>query len=101
MKKVTKKQYNQAVMPPIYDIIEGKYKVLYINYGKLRFTASYVDKAPNVGSSMIWDSIQYKVSYVNEKEKRFSAVFVQIITEPQDVPLPEDTIKTKNVATLI
>ena len=50
---------------------------------------------------MIWDSIQYKVSYVNEKEKRFSAVFVQIITEPQDVPLPEDTIKTKNVATLI
>lgn len=92
---MTKKQYNKAVMPPINIYIENKYKILYINYGKLRFTASYKDISPEIGKELIWDNIVYKVSYINEKEKRFSAVMLRIIT-------PEVEEKSSSdVATLI
>jgi len=69
-KPASKKQVSKALMPEVGTIIDGKYKVIYINYMQFRITCKGKN-FPEMGEVLDIDSKLFKVG-----EDRFSADFI-------------------------
>lgn len=91
--KVTKKTFQKMVMPPENSRMVDGSRIVYINYGKLRFTA-ISDDLPEIGTILEWNDKVYKVCYLNPEKKRFSAEFIGF-KKPAERPKEsiEDTAK--------
>jgi len=76
--QVSKSQFKQIVMPPVGTVVEGKYKVDYVHYGKLKFTAK---GTPMMGDTLIWEGRKYVVNYF-VKEDKFYAEFAGFVENP-------------------
>jgi len=76
--QVSKSQFKQIVMPPVGTVIEGKYKVDYVHYGKLKFTAK---GTPMMGDILTWEGRKYVVNYF-VKEDKFYAEFAGFAENP-------------------
>ena len=88
---ITKKAFQRMVMPPIGTQIEDGSRVMYVNYGQMRFTA-VTDDLPKMGIFLEWKDMAYEVCYLNPKKSRFSAKFVGF-KKPIERP-EEDTSQT-------
>ena len=89
--------FKKMVVPPVGIIIEKRYKVIYINTGQIRFTASLLPgiEYPKIDDNIMWKGRIFKVSYVNNKKNRFSAIFNKFAENPNKIN------NTENVAELI
>lgn len=76
--QVSKSQFKQIVMPPVGTIVEDKYKVDYVHYGKLQFTAK---GTPMMGDTLVWEGRKYVVNYF-VKEDKFYAEFAGFVENP-------------------
>lgn len=75
---ISKKQFKQAVMPPKGSVVEEKYKVDYVHYGRLSFTSN---GNPEIGTMLVWEGRKYMVDY-QPKPGKFSATFAGFVENP-------------------
>jgi hypothetical protein len=89
IKGMTKKTFQKLVMPPVGANIYGS-KVIYINHGKLRFTAGTNTTLPEIGMIMEWKDRAYKICHINKQKNRFSAEFIGF-KKPIERPVNDNT----------
>lgn len=77
----TKKELKSMLMPVVDTVINDKYKVIYNNLGKLRFTASYKEMPPNLYEDITLEDKIYEVGYIDDKKKVFTATLKNIKQE--------------------
>ncbi len=76
---ISRKQFRKAVMPVTGTQI-GSYKIDYVNYAQLRFTAK-APKIPDLGEIIEWMGRKYVVNHII-KDGRFSAQFCGFVENP-------------------
>jgi hypothetical protein len=76
---VSRKQFRQAVMPVTGTQI-GDYKIDYVNYAQMRFTAK-TKAMPDLGQIIEWMGRKYIVNHII-KDGRFSAQFCGFVENP-------------------
>ncbi|HRR48558.1 MAG TPA: hypothetical protein P5293_01070 [Bacteroidales bacterium] len=76
---ISRKQFRKAVMPVTGTQI-GSYKIDYVNYAQLRFTAK-ASKIPDLGEIIEWMGRKYIVNHII-KDDRFSAQFCGFVENP-------------------
>ena len=92
----TQKEIKRMLMPTVGTDING-YKVVYVNLGKLRFTATYDSVPPEINYDIIQEDKVYTVQYIDGKNKRFTATLSDVI---QKVPEVSDEMNTDEVTKL-
>lgn len=88
----TQKQIKKILMPIVGTILEGQYKVTYVNLGKLRFTGTYGGKAPELYSDIEQEDKVYTVGHVNESKRSFTATLSNVVQQaPESIQTNEVT----------
>lgn len=70
-----RKAMKQAMLPRVGDIIDKKYRVVYVNDGQFRFSAVGELPLPSVGAMYESDGRLYEVERIDEAKKKFNAKF--------------------------
>jgi hypothetical protein len=91
-----RKAMRQIMLPNVGDMIEGKYKVIYVNDGQFRFSAVGPLPLPSVGSMYESDGRMYEVERTDETKRKFNAKFKGFKQNPvaeSPVEIEEDLAK--------
>ncbi len=70
-----RKMMRMAMLPSVGDIIDKKYKVVYVNNGQFRFSAVGELPLPSVGAMYESDGRLYEVERIDIEKKKFNAKF--------------------------
>lgn len=90
----TRKELKASFLPKVGDKI-GEYKVIYVNIGQFRFSAT-ATSVPSVGTMMESDGRIYEVERIDVKKGKFNAVFKgfkQNPVAPAPLEIDEDLAK--------
>lgn len=93
--EMTRKAFQQMVMPPVGTKFEDGSEVEYVNFGQMRFTA-VTDNIPLMGAFLEMKDMVYEVCHLRPEKNRFSARFVGF---KQPTKRPEED--TGNTAKLL
>ena len=86
----TRKQMREMLMPSVGDMVEGKYRVVYVNTSKFWFTGVAKELDP-VGTQLLHNDKVYQVDYVMPDKGRITAGFMGYKqAEVQEAPIEED-----------
>jgi hypothetical protein len=70
-----RKTMRQIMLPSVGDIIDKKYKVVYVNDGQFRFSAVGELPLPSVGSMYESEGRLYEVERIDISKKKFNVKF--------------------------
>ena len=90
----TRKELKESFLPKVGDKF-GEYKVIYVNVGQFRFSATAAS-VPSVGTMMENDGKVYQVERIDVRKGKFNAVFKgfkQNPVAPAPLEIDEDLAK--------